>query len=165
MNNCPVHQIPLSKVPPGLCQVIGYTILDPKQISDRTGLVFEQSNGDLGPMDALAGLSRSGMPFGLYRLLNAPIQGHTTIVVSDQITDITQALEDVLESLGVLTSELRSMHPSFQFHDYKLWRQDDNGNVAEVEAFNSRSDASIAARHYSELGHKQHYWVERCDKK
>jgi hypothetical protein len=162
--NSVVRQIPLSKAPPGLCQVIGYTRLTPNQISDRTGLIFEQSSGDLGPMDALAGLSCRNMPFGLYRLRNAPIRDHTTIVVSDKTTNITQALEDILESLGILTNELRSMHSLFQFHSCKLWRQDDNGHATVVETFNSRSDASIAARHYSEQGHKQHYWVEPCDK-
>lgn len=43
---------------------------------------------------------------------------------------------------------------------WRLLRQDDNGNVAEVARYPSRCEAIGAADAYTAKGHKQLYWVE-----
>jgi hypothetical protein len=46
---------------------------------------------------------------------------------------------------------------------FTLWRQDDNGNVAEVATFTSLADAEAAKEEYERRGHKQLYWVKRSN--
>ncbi|MFC2028274.1 SPOR domain-containing protein [Chloroflexota bacterium] len=48
----------------------------------------------------------------------------------------------------------------------KVWhlkRQDDHGNLDTVDAFNSEEEARKMMVYYERKGHKQMYWVERCE--
>jgi len=45
--------------------------------------------------------------------------------------------------------------------DWVVWRQDDNGNKAEVSRFIDRPSAESEAARLEALGHKQTYWVAK----
>lgn len=143
-----------------LSLVVGYIRLIPAEVEKRTGLHFTWTSGDLGPMEALIAETISGQKFGLFRHKNAPIQEHTSIVIREPTENVTLALDDVLDSLGIETKEMISFHPQYHFADCRLVRQDDHGQKFEVGSFHARSDAVIAMRELESRMHKQTYWVE-----
>lgn len=155
-----LQQLPLDGAQDGLSLIVGYLRLVPSQIENRTGLHFESAMADLGPMEALIAETPSGRQFGLYRLRNASLQEHTTLVVSEQTRDITDAVDEVLDALGIHTKEVRSFHLAYQFRPFKVLRQDDHGRVFTVDSFLSHSDASLAAKKLAHGQHKQLFWIE-----
>lgn len=44
---------------------------------------------------------------------------------------------------------------------WRVYRQDDNGNVFPVASGLCRAQAQSLVAHYERLGHKQHYWMTR----
>lgn len=106
----------------------------------------------------------SGRVFVLSRPLTCGPRGpETTEVAADAAADAKDVLCDLFETLAIDHEDVHWLAEGFEARSlttWVLWRQDDNGNRAEVARFTGFRKAEAAFRRYAALMHKQLYWVE-----
>ena len=153
-------QLTLGDAQHGLALVAGHLAITPQELRNRTGIEFERAEGDLGEMEVAVLQSQDRRQFGLFRYIDSPRKDYTAIMIDERCTDVTAVLNDVMQSLGIRSSEFISFHPEFCLKPHILWRQDDHGNKVMVAEFHCWSDAHLSMREMEESGHKQTYWVE-----
>src|SRR6266511_5577532 len=83
----------------GLAKPIAVLALEPKQISERTGLKFETTRDDLDYLQAALFRTANGTQFALARHQHAPKPG-TELVANERTDDLSRALEDAMAALG-----------------------------------------------------------------
>ena len=86
--------------------VAAHLRLTPKELSERTGIQFEISQDGFDYMEAALIQSVSGRQFGLFRYQHSPIQRYTALVIQEGTENLTEALNDALQSLSIDTSEV-----------------------------------------------------------
>jgi hypothetical protein len=157
-----VTQLHLGDAERGLC-IVGCNLrMMPRELSERTGIVFENSQDDLDYMEAALIRNAAGKQFGLMRYLRSPRSDYTAMLINEKSQNVSDDVNDGLEALGVDTSLVISFHPDYRFEPHSVWRQDDHGNRFLAGEFLCRSDATNAMDKLASRQHKQSYWVEKA---
>ena len=90
------------------------------------------------------------------------------IVLDRYLTDLLQRrnswLKHELVSAVAATHGQEPETSSVEQRTWVVWRQDDNGNRAEVARHTQRADAERHASTLEARGHKQTYWVTQTDR-
>jgi hypothetical protein len=94
----------------GLAKPIAVLALEPKEITERTGLKFETTRDDLDYLEGALFSTAKGMQAALVRHHHAPNPG-TALLVNERTNDLNMALEDALAALGFDVTDLTWMHP------------------------------------------------------
>ncbi|PCC75355.1 hypothetical protein SAMN02745121_03919 [Nannocystis exedens] len=86
-----------------------------------------------------------------------------TLVRASATGDAQEILQDLFETLVIDHDDVAALADDFaalELPKRTLWRQDDNGNRAQVASFTGVRKAEAALTHYAALMHKQLYWLE-----
>lgn len=126
-----IQQIPLEQMARGLARPVATLILEPAEITSRSGLTFEAAHDDLDELQAAVFRVATGQEFALVRHRHQPQPG-TDILINETSRDLGAALRDALQGLQLEPRELRWTHPKIEVT--KLKRSPDVGNkAAEIQ--------------------------------
>lgn len=145
----------------------------PEQVTAKLGAAWTEDVEDgLGPV-LLMGLEQDGVSRFVLVASAAPDGPSGIVVEVDAAVDFWSARWDILRALGLTSADIddegwfvswgtRTAQPTVGTV-WRLWRQDDHGNVVQVRDFRSKDSADAARARFASGGHRQTYWVEPVD--
>ncbi|WP_238016163.1 hypothetical protein KZZ52_08075 [Dactylosporangium sp. AC04546] len=87
--------------------------------------------------------------------------------VAEELSDLGSEVDRILtvaeHQAGEIVADARTRASRIRGESWVVWRQDDNGNKAEVARVNSRTAADTLATAMESRGHRQMYWVAAAD--
>jgi hypothetical protein len=104
------RQIARHEVRRGLAKPIAVLRLEPAEISQHCGIVFEPDRDDLDALLVAAFESETGRQFGFARYEHAPLPG-TELLVHEQSPDLKAELLEALGLLHLRPRDLTWIHP------------------------------------------------------
>jgi hypothetical protein len=108
-----IQQIPLEQMARGLARPVATLILEPAEITSRSGLTFETAHDDVDELQAAVFRVATGQEFALVRHRHQPQPG-TDILINETSRDLGAALRDALQGLQLEPRELRWSHPKIR---------------------------------------------------
>jgi hypothetical protein len=107
------RQIPVKDAGKGLALVAANLKMTPKEIADRLGVVFEQTNDGFDDMEAALLVCENGKQFGLFRYENSPSRNYCALVVREDTHTLALAVNDALDALDLTKEDVISFHPDY----------------------------------------------------
>ncbi|MET7401822.1 hypothetical protein ABZS66_50910 [Dactylosporangium sp. NPDC005572] len=87
--------------------------------------------------------------------------------VAEELAELGSEVDRILtvaeHQAGEIVADARTQASRIRGESWVVWRQDDNGNRAEVARVNSRPAADTLATAMESRGHRQMYWVAAAD--
>lgn len=103
-------QLHLGDMEHGMAKTLAVLNMEPKELSQRTGLQFEVTRDDLDYLQAALFQTAKGTQFALVRHQHSPSPG-TDLLANERTKDLNGALEEALAALSISWVDLKWINP------------------------------------------------------